>query len=183
MTRIIYILLIILVGNNCFGQTNGELKSIFLDIDYSNKITKLFDDIGNNPKFKLMTSRESFLRTADFQAKYLSKKGIQIDCDSVICHVYSCDDVSTFFKPEAKNCKVVKINYYFTTSRMMETNFSKLDSLVNATVLAAYPDWKNRDGAAKGVYFLTANFYPFITIDKHLTSENYLSISYNAYDK
>jgi hypothetical protein len=186
MTRefyIIYIILLSLTIDNSFGQKDDELKSIFLNLNYNDKISLLFSDIEVNPNFKLRTTRKKFMKTADFSAKYLTKSDISFNCDSIICRVFSCDDVSTFFKPEAKNCKSIQIQYFFSDAKLNTVNFHKLDSIIQTTITTNIPEWKNHEGVAKGVYFLTDKIYPYIALDTHSNTSNYLTVSYSTYDK
>lgn len=183
MTKLAYIFLVNLITSCYIGQNNYTLEKIFLNLKYSNDIRTMFDSIEKNQNFKLNTPKKYFIEDAGFYAKYIGRSDLYLDADSIIVHILTCNDMGTFFKDGANNCKSLKILYYLKDTSLIKSNYLRLDNIIKSAIVANDPNWKNHEGASKGAYFLSNKIYPFITLDKHTFRGNYLKIEYTKYDR
>jgi hypothetical protein len=183
MIRLFYIFLFAMSTPVFQGQGSYNLEKVFLDLKYTKDIRTLFDAIEKDPRFKLKTTRENFVQSAEFYAKYIGKTDICTNTDSIIVHIVTCNDMGTFFKPGSSNCKAIKVLYYLKDASAVNTNYQKLNKTIYNAITSDNPDWKNHEGASGGAYFLTDKTYPFITVDKHTYKKNYLAVEYANYDK
>ena len=167
----------------CLGQSDMLLHKIFLDINYTEDIRTLYNNIEKNKNFTLITKREHFLQGAEFYAKYNDTSNIYYGADSLILHVWICNNMNTFFKIGAKNCNEIIVQYYFKDNFLIETNYQRMDSIIKSAIILNNPDWKNQKGATDGAYFLSETDYPYITLSKNRYKKYFLSIGYTDYDK
>lgn len=183
MAKFIFIVLLAMVLPVFQEQKSDALEKPFLHLKYMHNIKTLFNEIEKDPNFKLRTSREHFMQGAEFYARYTGKSELYRDADSIIIHALTCNDMSTFFKPEVSGCKSLKVLYYLKDTSAVSANYHRLNVTIKNALILSDSTWKNHEGAARGVYFLTDKIYPFITLDKHTYKSNYLSVTYTDYGK
>jgi hypothetical protein len=165
------------------GQNRTKMKNQFLGLDYTDNIHVLFDAVERNAEFQLETSRQYFMQSAEFKARYLKASKLYPNADSIILHVLTCNDMGTFSKPGANNCKAIKVLYYLKDTNEIKTNYRRLDSLIKSGIKSSNPEWVNKEGTSDGVYFCGNGIYPFIELDMHSDKYIYLTVEYLNYDR
>jgi hypothetical protein len=164
----------------CSGQSDSKLREIFLNLNYSEDIRTQYAFIENDVNFELQTNKADFMASGEFYAKYIADTDLYPSADSVLVHVLTCNDMSTFFNSETHSCVAIKILYYPDDSILLDAEYSRLDSTINDAIISLIPHWKNHSGATMGAYFLSDDISPFITLDKHTYKNDYLTIEYTV---
>lgn len=170
----------------CFGFSESpktSLHPVFLNLEYKNNIYALFDSISQRSDFQMKYTFAEFKQSAEFYAKYKGQSELYPDADSVIVHVLTCNDMSTFFTAGTISCKSLTVQYYLQDTSMVRIHFARLDSIIQNALRTENPDWVNHPGASKGVYFPTEGFYPFIIMSKHNYKKNYISVEFANYER
>ena len=167
--------IIILLLFVSFSNNQHHLDKFFLGIKLNSNDT--YEQLSRDNNFKLISAKEDYAEDNKLEAKYLGKSKTYLNCDSLYIRLQTTLDFGKFDTlgkldgSKLKAGKELVIIDYINDINKLNAEYSRLLNLMQKEIIRQYPNWTNHKGASSGVFFLTKEIHPMISIGKNSFSK------------
>jgi len=170
-----------------FSNKQNPLDKFFLGIKLNSYDT--YEQLSKDNNLKITSTKLDFSEDNKLEAKYLGKTKTYLNYDSLYIRLQTTLDFGKFDslgkldRSKLKAGKELVIIDYINDNNILNAEYDRILSLIQTEIVRQYPNWTNHIGARKGVFFLTNEIHPMITIGKNSFAKyHHIRVTIESYE-
>lgn len=181
------LLLVLLCLARLPNLSQTTLDELFLGININD--TTLYDQLAKNKHVVLSTDKNTFYSDNLILGQYKGTANLYSFADSVHFQVWSvlnfgaANNEGKYDLAKLKSGIQLKLFIYHSQKTTLDSNYTILKEKITEAIKNKNPDWTNQEGAREGIFFLTDNTHPILSIGKDMRRYPYLVLAIDSFSE